>query len=368
MTRSRPEEELPTLYAMVHGGLEEVAGEEIARELKGEVKRSGAGVVVFRLPQIDRSVLTLRTTEDAFVYAWGTDALSYRAGDLESIRRWTDKANWARLLQVHHAVTPKPTAKPTYRLVVQMAGQHGYRRADALKALARGMAGKLPESWRAAEENAAVEVWLTIHGAMAICGLRLSDRTMRHRTYKVEHLPASLRPTVAAAMVRLADLKPGQTVLDPMCGAGTLLAETLLYAKSHRGVGGEPWTLEVLGGDIDPQYARAAVANLSRFSEVKPRKWDARKLPLADASTDRILCNPPFGKQIANPVDIVPLYREALREMDRVLRPGGRAVIIVSDTAALDQAARAVEWQRQRRVNLNILGQRAGILVFRKEK
>jgi hypothetical protein len=54
--------------------------------------------------------------------------------------------------------------------------------------------------------------------------------------------------------------------------------------------------------------------------------------------------------------------------MDRVLRPGGRAVIIVSDTAALDQAARAVEWQRHRRVNLNILGQRAGILVFRKEK
>jgi tRNA (guanine6-N2)-methyltransferase len=187
---------------------------------------------------------------------------------------------------------------------------------------------------------------------------------MRHRTYKVEHLPASLRPTVAAAMVRLADLKPGQTVLDPMCGAGTLLAEALLYANSHRAQGGEPWALSLLAGDIDPQYARAAVANLSRF-EVKPRSWDARQLPLADDSVDRILCNPPFGKKIGTADDIAPLYRQTLREMDRVLRPGGRAVLIASDTAALDAAARAVEWQRQRRVNLRMLGNRASIMVYK---
>src|SRR5438309_590971 len=173
MKRPRSDAEPPPLYAAVHPGLEELAGEEIERALGGEVKRSGAGIVVFRLP----------------------------------------------------------------------------------------------------EENAAVEIWLTIHGAMAVCGLRLSDRTMRHRRYKVEHLPASLRPTVAAAMVRLADLKPGQTVLDPMCGAGTLLAEALLYAKARRTHDGEPWALHLLGGDIDPVHARAAVANLSRFGELRPVQW-----------------------------------------------------------------------------------------------
>src|SRR5207244_1805177 len=115
----------------------------------------------------------------------------------------------------------------TYHLVTQMNGEHGYRRTDAREALARGLAGKLPASWRQAEEDAAVEVWLTIEGSTAVCGLRLSDRTMRHRKYKLEHLPASLRPTVAAAMVRLADLKPRMVVLDPMCGAGTILAEVL---------------------------------------------------------------------------------------------------------------------------------------------
>jgi 23S rRNA G2445 N2-methylase RlmL len=368
MARPRSEAEPPPFYAVVHPGLEEVAGEEIKGELGGEVKRAGAAVVVFRMPEVHRGILGLRTTEDVFLYAWGTDELSYRAGDLESIRRWTDKASWARLLPFHHAIRPKPKGKPSYRLVVQMTGEHGYRRADALKALARGMAGKLPASWRPAEENAAVEVWLTIHGAMAVCGLRLSDRTMRHRTYKVEHFPASLRPTVAAAMVRLADLKPGQTVLDPMCGAGTLLAEALLFARAHRSDGGEPWSLTLEGGDIDASHARAATANLSRFGEIRPAIWDARELPLADASVDRILCNPPFGKQLASAEEIGPLYRQAVREMDRVLRPGGRAVLIVSDTAALQQAVSAAGWHQQRRVNLRVLGQRASILAYRKDR
>ena len=31
-----------------------------------------------------------------------------RAQDLDSIRRWTAKVNWDRLLTIHHAVRPKP--------------------------------------------------------------------------------------------------------------------------------------------------------------------------------------------------------------------------------------------------------------------
>src|SRR5205814_10381166 len=163
--------------------------------------------VVFRVANNDKALLEVRTTEDVFLLAWGTDELSYRATDLESIRRWTDnRPDWANLLRLHHAVRPKPKAKPTYHLVAQMEGVHGYRRVDALKAMARGLAGKFPASWKPADENAAIEVWLTINEATAVCGMRLSDRTMRHRTYKVEHFRASLRPTMAAALAWLGDL------------------------------------------------------------------------------------------------------------------------------------------------------------------
>jgi 23S rRNA G2445 N2-methylase RlmL len=356
-------EPAPPCYAVVVPGLEEIAAGEITRTVHGDVKKTGSGLVVFRVPEPDESLLRLRTVEDVFLLAWGTDKLTYRAEDLERIRRWTAREpDWARLLRIHHAIRPKPKGKPTYRLVTQMTGTHGYRRRDAGKALAQGLAGKFPGSWRPAEENAAVEVWLTIHGSTAVCGLRLSDRTMRHRSYKREHLPASLRPTVAAAMVRLAAAEPGQVVLDPMCGAGTILAEQLA-------VGWHPQAgkVQVWGGDHDAAALRAAAANLRRLGPALLARWDATRLPLPGHSADRIVSNPPFGKQLGSPAEIGPLYRRALVEYDRVLRPGGRAVLLVGDVGALKDAARAVGWQPGRQVRVRILGQPAAVTVWRKE-
>jgi tRNA (guanine6-N2)-methyltransferase len=368
MARNTREAALPPCYAMVHPGLEELAAEEITRELGGQVKKAGLGIVVFRMPVIEKSLLALRTTEDVFLLAWGTDELSYRAEDLDRIRRWTDKdADWARLLQIHHALRPKPKSKPTYHLVSQMEGVHGYRRVDALKAMARGLAGKFPASWKAAEENAAIEVWLTIHGATAVCGLRLSDRTMRHRTYKVEHFRASLRPTMAAAMAWLADLKPKQVVVDPMCGAGTILAECLLATRDKRLADGTGWNLTLKGGDLDPQHVRAAQANLRRLGPVEFSAWDTRYLPLEAGSVDRIVSNPPFGKQLSTPAQIGPLYRDMIMEYDRVLRSGGKSVLLVADAGPLKDAIQRVSWRQLRQVNVRVLGQRAVIFVFRKD-
>src|SRR6516164_558003 len=132
MPRPRAEAVVPPCYAMVQSGLEEVAGEEIVRELGGEVKKSGRGFVVFRVPQIDKALLRLRTAEDVFLLAWGTDKLTFRAEDLDRIRRWTAREpDWPNLLRLHHAVRPKPKGKPTYRLVAQMEGKHVYQRKSA---------------------------------------------------------------------------------------------------------------------------------------------------------------------------------------------------------------------------------------------
>ena len=359
--RSRTQAPPPACYAMVIPGLESIAADEITRDLGGEVKRTGPGLVVFRVPQIDASLLRLRTVEDLFLLAWGSDQLTYRAEDLERIRRWTAReVDWEQLLRVHHAIRPKPKGKPTYRLVAQMADKHGYRRVDARQALAAGLDSVFPTSWRHAEENAAVEVWLTIQGATAYCGMRLSDRTMRHRTYKLEHIAASLRPTVAAAMVRLAEIKNTHVVLDPLCGAGTLLAE---IHEAMRPLGRR---VQAWGGDIDAQALRAAGPNLRPLGRTLLARWDATRLPLPDQSVDRVLSNPPFGKQLSRPEEIGPLYQRVAQQADRVLKPFGQAILLVSDYPALRMAARAVGWKAVRQLNVRVLGQPAVISVWRK--
>jgi tRNA (guanine6-N2)-methyltransferase len=358
----RVQRDSPACFATVPSGLEAVAADEITRDVGGDVKKAERGVVVFRVPEIDPGLLRLRTVDDVFLLAWGTDSLSYKADDLKSIRHWTVKeADWQHLLTIHHAIRPKPKAKPSYRLVTQMSGTHGYRRVDAGNAMAQGLAGVFPPSWKPAEENAAVEVWLIIRGRTAVCGVRLSDKTMRHRTYKLEHQPASLRPTIAAAMVRLAGAAPGDVVLDPMCGAGTILAEQIELSKLRKAGRVDTW-----GGDRDMNMIRAANSNLHRVGPALLVHWDSTRLPLAAESVDRVVCNPPFGKQLSSPEEIGPLYRAAIRECNRVLKPGCRAVFLVSEQDPLRDAIKPHRWQPSRQLRVEVLGQPATIGVWQK--
>jgi hypothetical protein len=83
---------------VVQPALEEIAFEEITHDLHGDVKRTGHGVVVFRVPQIEADLLRLRTAEDVFLLAWGIAKLSYRAGDVDRTGRWTaHEVDWHRL-------------------------------------------------------------------------------------------------------------------------------------------------------------------------------------------------------------------------------------------------------------------------------
>lgn len=350
--------ELPPLYALVHPGLESIAADEITRDLGGAVKKQLRGQVVFRVEHLSGKVLRLRTTEDVFLLAWGTDSLTYRAEDLQSIRRWTAKAKWEPLFRLLQTLRPRK-GKPTVRLVTQMQGEHGYRRVDAREALAAGLRRHVPEGWQPVEENAWLEIWLTISGGAAVCGVRLSDRTMRHRTWKVSHIAASLRPTVAAAMVRLAGVGPGMVLLDSFCGAGTILAEQLELSRQRH------LEATLIGSDLDAHAVHCAGENLQRLGEASLLRADARALPLASESVDRIVSNPPFGKQLSSLEEIGPLYQSAVREWGRVLKPGGRAVVLVAEAEVL-RGAVPRDWRSQRQLRVRILGQPAVLSVWQK--
>jgi len=366
MSRSgRPTDDkpLPPLYAMTHGGIESTAADEITRDAGGEVKKTARGLVVFRMNELSDKVLSLRTTEDVYLLAWGSDSLTYKAEDLETIRTWTArKPDWEHLFKLHHRLRPKTKGRPTYHIVCQMQGEHGFRRADARAAFIEGLAGKIPNGWHYNNENAWLEIWLTIYSKTAVCGVRLSDRSMRHRDYKIDHVAASLRPTVAAAMIRLAGIGPDMTVLDPFCGAGTILAETLHVAEQRSKAG----KVHVIGGDIDPNAVFVTSQNLEQVGKADLARWDATALPLEAASVDRIISNPPFGKQLSSIDQIGALYEASAEEWNRVLKPGGRAVLLAMEHEGLKRILRSHHWSQARQTRVRLLGQPAVMSVWNK--
>jgi 23S rRNA G2445 N2-methylase RlmL len=105
----------------------------------------------------------------------------------------------------------------------------------------------------------------------------------------------------------------------------------------------------ILGGDIEPERVDAARKNV-RGGRKKPtagdtsqpdiRQWDARQLPLPDASVDKVACNLPFGKQLRAAEQPAKLYPPVLAELERVVRPGGRIVLLSSEFDLVKETVR----------------------------
>lgn len=106
-------------------------------------------------------------------------------------------------------------------------------------------------------------------------------------------------------------LAPGQRVLDVCAGTGDLA----LLAAQFVGAPGL-----VIGADMNPAMLARAKDKRSRGAPVTWLQADTLALPFPTGSFDRVT----IGFSTRNLVDL----RAGLREMVRVLRPGGRLIIL----------------------------------------
>jgi len=59
------------------------------------------------------------------------------------------------------------------------------------------------------------------------------ERSLHRRSWRVCEHDAPLRPTLAHAMLRFVGYRPGDSLLDPMCGGGTIPIEAARWAKAY---------------------------------------------------------------------------------------------------------------------------------------
>jgi 23S rRNA G2445 N2-methylase RlmL len=316
-------------YAHTMPGVERIAWLEIrrrfprARLVEFIFAKDKNGIVVFNLDADPNELLDLRTTEDVFVTLFVIEKLSRGWQDLRAIENTVcDLPELDGMLAQAAPGGRKDTL--SYRVISRKEGLHQYRRVDLEQAVIKGVERRHAHALKLVDDHAQIEIWANVLGSKLLCGVRLSDRGMRHRDYQTTNLPAALRPSVAAAMVLLTQPRPDDVFLDPMCGSGTILAERVLAGTSRL----------VLGGDIErPRVSVAAetLQNITAASAVVVCQWDACQLPVADASVDKVSTNLPFGKKIATPSDVGRLYPLFFRELSRVLKPQGKATVLSSE-------------------------------------
>jgi putative N6-adenine-specific DNA methylase len=239
---------------------------------------------------------------------------------------------------------------------------------EALRAAIDDRLGAAPGKAATADDTAPL-VLLRGEGDVFTVSIDSSGQRLHRRGWRLESGEAPLRESLAAALLALAGWGPGEALLDPMCGAGTLPIEAASITLGHLPGGGRAFAFEgwpglpaeararfarrgqaALDGERTPERmttpvaapivgsdADGAVVEVARRNAERARVADQvvlRAQPLIEveppAPRGLLIANPPYGKRLGRAGELPALYRQ----LGNVLRhrlPGWRAAVILPD-------------------------------------
>ncbi|KUJ99349.1 MAG: putative N6-adenine-specific DNA methylase [Thermococcales archaeon 44_46] len=154
------------------------------------------------------------------------------------------------------------------------------------------------------------------------------DSSLHKRPWRVYDHPAHLKASIANAMIELAELDGG-SVVDPMCGSGTILIELALRGYGGKIIGIEKYKKHLKGAKMNA----LAAGVLDRIDFIH---GDATKLSHYLDSVDFAISNLPYGLKIGKKSLIPELYMEVFNELSKVLEK--RGVFLTTEKKAIEKA------------------------------
>ncbi|NBU21746.1 hypothetical protein EBS43_10135 [bacterium] len=190
-----------------------------------------------------------------------------------------------------------------------------------------------------------VRVNVYVHEDQATVSLDLSGDSLHKRGYREERSAAPLKENLAAAILKLANWPKSVdfSLLDPMCGSGTLLVEAAWMAaqrapglsRPYYGFLGwqghvprlwkrlveEAQDLEIrdrkkipkiVGYDIHSRAVRTALAHVEKAGLRGKVHVEVRDFRQSDKISDlgMLVTNPPYGERLGEVAELKPLYKD----------------------------------------------------------
>jgi len=187
--------------------------------------------------------------------------------------------------------------------------------------------------------NPDLRINLHVQSNRCTISLDTSGEKLHQRGYRTEKTRAPLKETLAAALVYLSEWDGISTLIDPMCGSGTIPIEAAMIAANippglNRSFGFQRWpgfdqplwtslleearqtrlndTPAIYGCDVDPKAVALAARNASRAGTggmIDFSRQDFFNLTPPD-STGTLILNPPYGQRLGDEADLKPFYRK----------------------------------------------------------
>jgi putative N6-adenine-specific DNA methylase len=317
-------------FAVAAPGLEPLVAEEL-RELRQqhplELEPPEPGGVAFRTDASGLYTvnLHLRIASRVLVRVG-----VFHASAFHELERHAARLSWKAFVRDGQPVAFRVTSRKS-RLYHQTAV------AERLLAVAGSEAGATGEQAGTAE---AQEFIVRLFRDRCTVSADASGELLHRRGYRLETAKAPLRETLAAAMLAGAGWDRAASLLDPLCGSGTIPIEAALMARLippglNRGFAFQRWAGfdtrawkavlaaarerilpaapgYILGSDRDRGAVDAAAANASRAGVGNDIEWRCAAISAIEPppSPGWVVTNPPYGVRVGERARLRNLYAQ----------------------------------------------------------
>lgn len=198
-------------------------------------------------------------------------------------------------------------------------------------------------------EQPDIRINVNLNGESAVLSLDLSGESLHRRGYRDTTIEAPIKENLAAALLirsRWPDIaKQNGTLIDPMCGSGTLLVEAAMIAadyapgllrqyygftgwKKHDAACWQALLFEALqrkttgikclpviaGFDKERRNIKAAIAHVANAGLEGKIHLECRDIkdaaPAVSWKPGLVICNPPYGERLGDEQETAELYKK----------------------------------------------------------
>ena len=355
------------VFATTVSGLEDIAADEINR-LTGIKARYDVGKVIFEADT--RDVITLNYCSRSLHHIYILVSYGKGINSLEDIEKLCREVDYTEYIGEEQTFAVRAERHGEHSFISpEVAARVGHVIIDEFrKSTGKGLRVNLDEP--------DVEFYALVREDEFFLGINTSGKSLHRRYYRKWHHRAALLPSIAYAMLRIAEWKEDEKLLDPFCGGATIPIEAALLARNTP-VGLKRGELALRNLRFFPKEELERIANNlleNERREVKPRiiasdaspkalegaKINIEAASLRDEITliqadvraidkhlkeqpDKIITNPPYGVRMGI-ADPEKFYEEALTALARAA-PAANLVIIATKPKTIKKALEKTTWK-----------------------
>ena len=320
-----------TLVAPCFFGVEKMLSREI-QNLGFEIIKTEDGRVTYKTDEtgIAKSNIYLRCAERVHL-----KVAEFEARSFDELFEGTKRINWAKYIPFGaqfpiskaSSIKSKLYSTPDIQSIVK-------------KAVVESLKKSYLETGLLKEDKEKYPIYVFIHKDKVTLTIDTSGTALHKRGYRERANKAPIRETLAAAIMELVPWRPGRTLVDPMCGSGTLLIEAAMkginmapginrefISESWRTMDKKIWwdvrreayakvdediEFKIYGYDIDEEALEIArenaeIAGVADYIEFK--YGDATEFS-SDEEYGFIVTNPPYGERLEDTDTVKMLYKQ----------------------------------------------------------